>query len=157
MVMLWALRLPVPLYNPTSYKYLKPIARREGEYLRVQLKGKWKNVHVLVAEEFVPNPDNKPTVNHKDGNKQNNDMLNLEWVTRSTNLQHAYDTGLKKQGKEHTQSKALFVFDKEGNLVATLYGNKEWKAFGLDQASVNQCIQGKRKTHRGYTFRKEPL
>lgn len=52
-------------------------------------------IHKAVAETFIPNPDNKPQVNHKDGNKQNNYVDNLEWVTASENLQHAYDTKLR--------------------------------------------------------------
>lgn len=52
-------------------------------------------VHRLVAESFLENPDNKPTVNHKDGDKHNNNLDNLEWATYSENNFHAYDTGLK--------------------------------------------------------------
>ena len=56
-------------------------------------------VHHLVAGAFIPNPMNKPFINHKDGNKLNNDISNLEWVTASENTQHAYESGLmnKKQ------------------------------------------------------------
>lgn len=55
-------------------------------------------VHRLIAEYWIPNPDNKSSVNHKDGNKHNNHISNLEWVTRSENQRHAITTGLKGKG-----------------------------------------------------------
>lgn len=70
-------------------------------------KPKEMKTHRLVATYFIPNPDNKETVNHIDGNKLNNHVDNLEWCTRHENMQHAYKLGLKKmhRGHEHASSK----------------------------------------------------
>ncbi|QIW89817.1 HNH endonuclease [Bacillus phage Izhevsk] len=71
----------------------------KGGYKKVRLKdsSKVKNyrVHRLIALAFLPNPNNLPEVNHKDGNKNNNSVENLEWSSRSDNVQHAFDNGLK--------------------------------------------------------------
>ena len=85
-------------------KILKPWVDKDG-YLTVTLykngKGYAKKVHRLVAVAFIPNIDNKPQVNHIDGNKQNNTVDNLEWVTSKENIQHAWNTGLSRMTKEH--------------------------------------------------------
>ena len=79
-------------------KPMKPQVILGYAKLRLQSKPHAKQVmvHRLVAETYIPNPDNKPEVNHKDGDKLNNHVSNLEWSTRSENAKHALDTGLNK-------------------------------------------------------------
>lgn len=74
-------------------------------YLRVMINGKNLFVHRLVAEKFVPNPDNKPQVNHINGNKLDNRAENLEWVTNQENRNHAIEHGLHTSGDDCTWSK----------------------------------------------------
>ena len=74
-------------------------------YLRVMINGKNLFVHRLVAEKYVPNPENKPQVNHIDGNKLNNHYTNLEWVTNQENRNHAIECGLHTMGEDCSWSK----------------------------------------------------
>lgn len=60
-------------------------------------------IHRLVAQAFIPNPENKRTVNHIDGNKSNYSISNLEWSTHKENIRHAWDSGLSKVHKSHNQ------------------------------------------------------
>ena len=77
---------------------VKPQPNGKG-YLRFSVGGKLMFVHRLVATLYIPNPDNKPQVNHKDGNKLNNRADNLEWVTNQENRDHAVRTGLHVSGE----------------------------------------------------------
>ena len=83
------------VYSVDKEKFLRQEETEKG-YLRVDLfdesgKRKHHKVHRLVAVAFIPNPENKPQVNHKDGNKKNNSITNLEWVTDEENKEH-FDT-----------------------------------------------------------------
>jgi hypothetical protein len=85
-------------------RILKPCPNTRG-YLIVFVAGKWEKqrcnlIHQLVAKTFLPNPESKPQVNHKDGNKLNNSVTNLEWMTHQENIQHAWDTGLFEEKRK---------------------------------------------------------
>lgn len=73
--------------QPAANGYMVVYLRQNGKNLR-------RYVHRLVATEFIDNPEGKPEVNHKDGDKTNNRVCNLEWVTREENIQHAEEHGL---------------------------------------------------------------
>lgn len=94
-----------PKGNPNlAGKWLKSPLNADGYPIVGLTKNKCRKiitVHRLVALTFIPNPDNKPQINHIDGNKTNNHISNLEWCTCSENIQHAYDTGLKINSIEH--------------------------------------------------------
>lgn len=77
-------------------KILKPGKNSRG-YNLVVIKGKALRIHRLVAETFIPNPENKQQVNHKDGNKNNNRAENLEWCTCKENVNHAIKIGVFKK------------------------------------------------------------
>jgi hypothetical protein len=68
----------------------------EKGYGVVSIQGHPNKLHRVVAKCFIPNPNNKPQINHLDGNKLNNNIQNLEWVTNSENQKHAYSIGLRK-------------------------------------------------------------
>ena len=74
-------------------------------YLRVSIGGKLMFIHRLVAEKFLENPNHYEQVNHKDGNKLNNNVDNLEWVTNQQNRNHAVQNGLQIQGEKCSWSK----------------------------------------------------
>lgn len=95
-------------------------------------KAKDFRVHRLVAEAFIPNPENKETVNHIDGDKTNNCVSNLEWATRSEQTQHSYDLGLKKPmpGRNNPNAK---LTDEQVREIRSLYvkGSKEFGTVAL--------------------------
>lgn len=85
--------------NNHNGRKVKPQKNGKG-YLRVSIGGKLQFVHRLVAEQYVPNPQGKKQVNHKDGNKLNNCADNLEWATNQENRTHALKNGLHTRGEE---------------------------------------------------------
>lgn len=93
------------VYNTVKNKKIKPVKVNNG-YYKVTLcnEGKRKdfNIHRLVGIVYLENPNKYPMINHKNGVKADNRLENLEWCSASQNIQHAFDTGLKKYTKEQS-------------------------------------------------------
>lgn len=89
--------------NNNTNRVLKPQLNGKG-YYRVSIGGKLMFVHRLVAQKYIPNPENKAQVNHKDGNKLNNNVKNLEWVENIENRKHAVEKGLHLSGEKCSYS-----------------------------------------------------
>lgn len=143
-------------------KILKQVKTKTG-YLQVNLSNGIKftcyHTHRLVAKAFIKNTFNKPQVNHIDGNKTNNIVSNLEWVTASENSKHSYKIGLsnawhkKNSGKNTPTAKAILQLDLNGNLI------KEWECgldavrkIGCNSSGISRCCHGIIKKHYGYKW-----
>lgn len=108
--------------------------------LTVNGKKIYKNIHRLVAENFLENPENKPEVNHKDGDKQNNSVDNLEWVTSSENQKHAIKAGLQVYKIEQGIANEIRYLYKTGGRSYVKLGEK----FGIKKTNVGYIINNKR-------------
>lgn len=125
-----------------------------------EAKSKTLSIHRIVAKHFVvnPSPETYDTVNHIDGNKGNNHYLNLEWCTQSQNALHAYRelghiapmTGVNNHP---LLSKPVIQMDMYGNEINRFPSFKETLRAGFNNSHVSSCCSGKRKTHKGYTWK----
>lgn len=128
---------------------LKPIVSKKG-YLRVSLsndfvKHKKFLVHRLVAEAFIPNPKNLPQVNHKDENKQNNSVKNLEWCTPLENLKYS---GIIEKARKTNFQKVKCLDD--GKIYNSI--KEVCELFGLHHSNVVACCNGRRRRCGGKTW-----
>ena len=144
------------------FKLLKPNINEDG-YASTTLRNdegkKTFRIHRLVAREFIPNPENKETVNHIDGNKLNNRVENLEWNTREENMQHAYKIGLKKSNNIMATSskmkmcKPVKITVKEtGESLYFLSARECSRHFGYSDRWCDKLISEMNGNTRLYTF-----
>lgn len=146
-------------------RILKPAKNKYG-YLQVGLSLNCKSmsytVHSLVAKAFIPNPENKPTVNHKDGNKLNNNKTNLEWATKSEQAIHALNNGLRtmpnawvgKYGSKHGASKKVIQCTLNGEPIKE-YGSIIEASIenNINPSLITNVCKGNKKTSGGFIWK----
>ena len=149
-------KTPTTTYISKERK-LKPYDNGYG-YMLVDLRKYGKRymtlVHKLVADAFIPNPNNLPQINHKDGDKSNNCVSNLEWCTCSENQFHAFKHNLKPQGPNHPNAKFSFG---DVDYIRSVYRKGEIghgvytiaKQFGVSPSTIRQIVTGKTYKVRG--------
>lgn len=134
--------------------------RVKNGYLIVHLKDNGKNkilyVHRIIGRVFCEGYSDGLDINHKNGNKEDNRFVNLEWVTRSKNIQHAYDTGLRKSQKgtkRNGMAKGVIRISDDGK-------EKEYRTLqeagddnGTNHQNISKVIHGKREYAGGYKWR----
>lgn len=138
--------------NETNGKVLKGTSiSKNNRYVKIHLD-KFYPLHRLVAEHFLPNPDNLPILNHKDGNRYNNSVTNLEWCTQSHNCKHKYEIGLDCNKGEGNAFSKLTDEDvkkiwalKDSNLTARQIRDR--LKLNVSIAAVKSVRQGKNWSH----------
>ena len=148
--------------SPYPGKVLKPVRRQHG-YLGVMLYGKGGHekrgfktfsIHRLVAEAFIPNPDNLLEVNHLDEDKQNNRADNLEWTTRKGNIR--YGTAIQRMADKRRNgvySRRIAQYTMDGIFVREFPSFAEATRNGYSQGNIHKCIHGKYRQAYGYLWR----
>lgn len=123
---------------------LKQCTSSSHGYATIRADNKNLLIHRLVAERWIPNPDGKRTVNHKDGDKLNNHVSNLEWLTDSENNKHAFDS----LGREASRGR-MKVSDEDASIILSLKGTYTQKQiaemFDVKTSLVADIHTGRRK------------
>lgn len=109
-------------------------------------KTKLYKVHILIARAFIDNPCNYPIINHKDGDKLNNEISNLEWCSCSHNIKHSYEKGLRKTKQVVQKSKDNLFVKRWFNI------SEASKTTNIPHSSIWKCCNNQRNTAGGYKW-----
>ena len=139
--------------NSKTGKILKPVATYNG-YLRVTLNGRLCRIHRLVADAFLVKGDGYTQINHKDGDKRNNRVDNLEWCTPSENIKHAHRMGLKRVNYSNiNEPRKIYQMSIDGCILRTFDSVMDiQREFGYDNSNISKVCKGKQKTAYGYKW-----
>lgn len=137
------------VYSFKRKKWLKPYLQNKG-YCLVDLNGKAVSVHRLVADAFIPNPDNLPQVNHKNEIKTDNRVENLEWCDNKYNSNY----GNRSKHISENHKKKVFQYDLSGQLIKCWGSVKEAEdALQIIGTSISRCCNGKLNKAGGYIWK----
>ena len=144
-------------YRNTGRAELMTPSENTDGYFKVNLRKNGENktcyVHRLIAQTFIPNPENLPEVNHIDEDKTNNRVDNLEWKWHKDNINHG--THNERSAKTRTNgklSKKVLQLSLSGDLIREWESTQECGRNGFCQVAVCLCCQGKRKTYKGFLW-----
>ncbi len=134
---------------------IRRLAADKDGYLQVALNKngvkKTFKVHRLVAEAFIPNQNNYPEINHKDENRQNNKVDNLEWCTHTYNANY----GNHITRSVAARSKPVLQFDLHNNFVKRWSSTAEAGRHGFNQGNISNCCNGQQRTAYGFIWKYE--
>ena len=125
-------------------------------YVVVKISRGRESAHRIIAKTFIPNPENKPQVNHKNWNKHDNRVENLERCTHKENIIHAFSSWLvpKRIGKDHNQSKKVLQIDMKWNHIRKRDSTMDiYRFYWYENSSISKCCRGIYKT--AYWYKRE--
>lgn len=160
MIEQWRPIMGFPNYEVSNHGYVRNTkfnraicVNKNGRYFVVGLHKNgnryWRHVHALVIETFGGSNINNFEINHIDGNKGNNNINNLEYVSRSDNMKHAYQMNLKKPSGPYPIRK--IVINETNQVFDNIHECARF--IGGDYSTIAKCLKGYHTQHKGYTFR----